>query len=200
MLEKLIKSRTRIKLLKLFCLNREKEFYLRELAKITDENLNSIRRELKNLLKAGIIEEEKRGNQKLYTINRSSPIHEELRKIILKTVGIGDVLRERLSKLDIKYALIYGSFAAGEEVEESDIDLLIIGNLDEENVIKVIRQLESELTREISYILWSRKEFEKRVKERNHLILDIVEKPIIMIIGDEDEFRKIVKRQINKKN
>lgn len=193
MIERLITSRTRIKLLKLFFLNREKEFYLREIAKLTEENLNSIRRELDNLLKAGIIKERKRGNQKLYKVNKDSPIHEELRKLILKTVGIGDTLKKSLSKLgDIKYSLIYGSFAAGEEIEESDIDLLIVGNLDEEKVIRVIRKLESELTREISYILWNKKEFEKRVKEKSHILLDIVEKPFIMIVGDEAEFRKAV--------
>ncbi|MEM5782646.1 MAG: nucleotidyltransferase domain-containing protein, partial [Candidatus Aenigmatarchaeota archaeon] len=189
------------KLLKLFFLNREREFYLREIAKLTGDNLNSVRRELNNLVKIKIIEERKRGNQKLYKVNKNSPIHEELRKLILKTVGIGDTLRENLLKLNnVVYALIYGSFATGEEVEESDIDLLIVGDLDEEKVIEVIRRLEYELTREINYILWSTKEFEKRVKERNHLLLDIVEKPIIMIIGDENEFRKIVKGWINKKN
>ncbi|MEM5826103.1 MAG: nucleotidyltransferase domain-containing protein [Candidatus Aenigmatarchaeota archaeon] len=160
-----------------------------------------MRRELNNLVKIKIIEERKRGNQKLYKVNKNSPVHEELRKLILKTVGIGDTLRENLLKLNnVVYALIYGSFATGEEVEESDIDLLIVGDLDEEKVIEVIRRLEYELTREIHYILWSTKEFEKRVKERNHLLLDIVEKPIIMIIGDENEFRKIVKGWINKKN
>lgn len=201
MLKRLVISRTRVKLLKLFFLNREREFYLREIAKLTGGNLNSVRRELNNLVKIKIIEERKRGNQKLYKVNKNSPIHEELRKLILKTVGIGDTLRENLLKLNnVVYALIYGSFATGEEVEESDIDLLIVGDLDEEKVIEVIRRLEYELTREIHYILWSTKEFEKRVKERNHLLLDIVEKPIIMIIGDENEFRKIVKGWINKKN
>ncbi|MEM5815733.1 MAG: nucleotidyltransferase domain-containing protein [Candidatus Aenigmatarchaeota archaeon] len=201
MLKRLVTSRTRVKLLKLFFLNREREFYLREIAKLTGDNLNSVRRELNNLVKIKIIEERKRGNQKLYKVNKNSPVHEELRKLILKTVGIGDTLRENLLKLNnVVYALIYGSFATGEEVEESDIDLLIVGDLDEEKVIEVIRRLEYELTREIHYILWSTKEFEKRVKERNHLLLDIVEKPIIMIIGDENEFRKIVKGWINKKN
>lgn len=160
---------------------------------MTRDNLNSVRRELNNLVKIKIIEERKRGNQKLYKVNKNSPIYEELRKLVLKTVGIGDTLRENLSKFNVVYALIYGSFAAGEEVEESDIDLLIVGDLNEEKLIGVIRQLEYELAREVHYIFWSTKEFKKRVKEKNHLLLDIVEKPIIMIIGDEDEFRRIVK-------
>ncbi|MEM5881547.1 MAG: nucleotidyltransferase domain-containing protein [Candidatus Aenigmatarchaeota archaeon] len=193
MLERLMRSRTRVKLLKLFFLNRGREFYLREIARLTRDNLNSVRRELNNLVKIKIIEERKRGNQKLYKVNKNSPIYEELRKLVLKSVGIGDTLRENLSKFNVVYALIYGSFAAGEEVEESDIDLLIVGDLNEEKLIEVIRQLEYELAREVHYIFWSTKEFKKRVKEKNHLLLDIVEKPIIMIIGDENEFRRIVK-------
>jgi predicted nucleotidyltransferase len=194
MLEKLMKSRVRIKLLKLFFLNREKEFYLRELARITKENLNSIRMELNNLSSAGIINERKKGNQKLYQVNKASSVHEELRKLILKTVGIGDSIRKKLVKVgDVNYSLIFGSFASGEEIDESDIDLLIIGDVNEEKLIEVIENLEIELSREINYILWNKKEFEKKVKQKHHLLLDIVEKPFIMLVGDRTEFRKIVK-------
>jgi len=193
MLKRLFTSNTRIKLLKLFFLNREREFYLRELARITHENLNSVRRELNNLKNAGLIVERKRGNQKLYKVNKFSPVHEELRRILIKTVGTGDLLREELSKFEIKFLLIYGSFAQGDEVEKSDIDLLIIGKVNEEALIKTIRKLEKELSREINYILWNYEEFKKRVKEKHYLLMDIVRKPVIMIIGDEDEFRKVVK-------
>ncbi len=200
MLKKLFTSSTRVKLLKLFFMNREREFYLRELSRITGENPNSIKRELKNLKSIGLITERKRGNQKLYRVNKLSPIHEELRKIVLKTVGIGEVLRENLVKFGVKFALIYGSFAQGEEVKDSDIDLLIIGDVDEEELIKIIKKLEEELSREINYILWNRKEFRKRIKEKHHLLMDVIEKPFIMIIGDADEFRSAVKGKGYKKD
>ena len=200
MLKKLFTSTTRVKLLKLFFMNREREFYLRELSRITGENPNSIKRELENLKSIGLITERKRGNQKLYRVNKLCPIHEELRKIVLKTVGIGEVLRENLVKFGVKFALIYGSFAQGEEVKDSDIDLLIIGDVDEEELIKIIKKLEEELSREINYILWNRKEFRKRIKEKHHLLMDVIEKPFIMIIGDADEFRSAVKGKGYKKD
>ena len=193
MLKKLFTSTTRVKLLKLFFLHREREFYLRELSRITGENLNSVRRELQNLKNAGLITERRRGNQKLYKVNKLSPIHEELRRLVIKTVGIGDVLRKELSKFNIKFALVYGSFAQGDEIETSDIDLLIIGDLNEEKLIKVIGKLEEELSREINYILWTEKEFKRKIREGHHLLMDILKKPIIMLVGDEDEFRKTVK-------
>jgi len=195
MLKGLIKSRARIKLLKLFFLNRDSEFYLRELARRTDENLNSMRVELRNLADAGIITESRRGNQKLYRVNKASPIHEELRRLLLKTVGVGDVIRTELMSIGgVKYSLIFGSFASGEEAEESDIDLLIIGDVSEERLIEIIGRLEGELSREINYILWNITEFNKKVKQKHHLISDIVEKPFIMLVGDRDEFRKAVTR------
>jgi len=195
MLEELVKSRTRLKLLKLFLMEREREFYLRELGRLTGENLNSLRLELRNLAKAGIIAERRSGNQKLYRADRSCPVHEELRRLVIKTVGLGDAIRVKLTKLGgVKYALIFGSFASGEEVAESDIDLLMIGDVDEEQMVETVRNLEEEMSREINYILWNSKEFQRRTKKRHHLLLEIVEKPFMMLIGDKDEFRKAVER------
>jgi predicted nucleotidyltransferase len=201
MIERLITSKTRVKLLKLFFLNREREFYIREIAKITGENLNSVQRELKNFLSAGILWEKPRGNQRLYRVNKLSPVHEELRRLILKTAGIGDAVQKGLSRIgNIKYCLIYGSFAAGNEIGESDIDLLVIGKINEENLLKVIKGLEDELKREINYILWNEGVFIKKAKEKHHLILEIIEKPLIMLIGDEDDFRRAAKGEADIKH
>ncbi|OGI15650.1 hypothetical protein A3K63_04425 [Candidatus Micrarchaeota archaeon RBG_16_49_10] len=201
MLQRLFTSRTRTKLLKLFFLDRKREFYLRELARITGENPNSVGRELKNLSEGGIVTERKKGNQKLYAANESLPIHEDLRRLVLKTLGFGEVLSGELSKLGkIKFCIVYGSFAIGDEVSESDLDILIIGDLDEEKLIEVVRGLEEELSRDINYILWTAKEFKNKSRQGHHLLLDIVEKPVIMIVGDEDEFRKTVEGQNHPKS
>jgi len=194
MLNALIKSRVRIKLLKLFFLNRNQEFYLRELARLTEENLNSMRVELRNLAKAGVITVDRRGNQTLYRVNKTCAVHEELRRLILKTAGIGDTIRASLMSMGgVRYALVFGSFASGEEVAESDVDLLIVGDVNEEQLIKNIGTLEKQLSRDINYILWNNKEFDRRIRQKHHLMQDITEKTLIMVIGDEDEFRKAVK-------
>jgi predicted nucleotidyltransferase len=104
-------------------------------------------------------------------------------------------MRSTLSRLKgIRYALIYGSFASGEETESSDIDLLIIGDVGEEEVLNAISEAEKEVEREINYILRSEEEFMKRVKSNHHLFTDIVSKPLIMLIGEEDEFRRTIKK------
>jgi len=194
MMEKLFTSRTRAKLLTLFLTESKKEFYVRELQRKIKENVTSVRRELENLKKLGLVNERKEGIQKFYSLNKNHPIYEELRRIVLKTEGVGKILRDKLSKLaGIKYSMIYGSFAKGTEIESSDVDLIIIGTIDERKLLEQIRKVEEEIGREVNYILWSEEEFRKKIKEKNSLLMNIVENPVIGVIGDIDEFRRIVK-------
>ena len=117
-----------------------------------------------------------------------------MRKLFLKTTALGQQLKSSLPQLKkAKYALIYGSVARGEALETSDIDLLVIGDIAEENLIAGIRKVEEKMGREINYILWSEKEFEKRAKTKHHLLTEIADNPIIGLVGDEDEFRRTVK-------
>ncbi|MBU3904945.1 MAG: nucleotidyltransferase domain-containing protein [Nanoarchaeota archaeon] len=193
MLEKLIGSKARIKILELFLFYSEKNFYLREIARLTNENTNSIRRELNNLIDLGLLTKQKKGNIILYEINKKSPLYEPLKIMFMRTESLGKHLKELLKTKNIKYALIYGSFASGKETEKSDIDLLIIGTIKQVDIVDMISSFERKMLREINYIIWNENEFEKRIKEKNHLLIDIIKKPIIMIIGDEDEFRKTIK-------
>jgi len=97
----------------------------------------------------------------------------------------------------IRYALIHGSFANGKEMESSDVDLLVIGNLNEENVLKAVSKVEKDVGREINYIVWSNEEFSKRAISRHHLVAEIVRNPILMLVGNEDEFRRATEKRNN---
>ena len=128
-------------------------------------------------------------------MNKKLPYFAEIRRLITKTTGLADLMKSALSRLrGIQYALIYGSFASGEESESSDIDLLVIGDVDEEKVLNAISETEKEVEREINYILWSEKEFMKRVESKHHLLMDIVGKPLIILVGEEDEFRRTAEK------
>ncbi|MGQ9469497.1 MAG: nucleotidyltransferase domain-containing protein [Nitrososphaerales archaeon] len=114
---------------------------------------------------------------------------------MVKTTGLGDQMRNALSKLKgIRYALLYGSFASGEETESSDIDLLLVGKVNEEEVLKVVSKVEKEVGREINYILWSDEELSNRANSKHNLLADIIRKQFIMLVRDEDEFRRAVKK------
>jgi predicted nucleotidyltransferase len=193
MLESLFTSKSRVKILKLLIFSQE-DIHLREIARRTDVTPPYVKKEIEKLKKLNLVTETRRGNQKIFKINKSSPLYEDLKRMFLKTEVLGDVIKESLKNEDIKYALIFGSFAKGEENEKSDIDLLVIGSLKEESILKIVRDSESKTGREINYILWNEKEFEKRAKEGHHLLKDIIIKPVIMLIGDFDEFRRAVKK------
>ena len=118
------------------------------------------------------------------------PIYEELTNIILKTEGVAKILREKLTKIgDIKTAFIYGSFASKKAGIKSDLDLFIIGKIEEKKFIIFINKLEEELTREINYVLFDSKEFRDRIETNDPFIVNVLKEPKIMLIGDLDEFR-----------
>ncbi|MGQ9718481.1 MAG: nucleotidyltransferase domain-containing protein [Nitrososphaerales archaeon] len=194
-LDRLFGSKTRVTLLSKLMMKPDKQFYIRELSRELNIPYSMLYREVKNLVSLGILTEEKKGKVTLVSLNKKLSYFTELKGMMMKTSGLGDLMRSALSELKgIRYALIYGSFASGGEAESSDIGLLVVGNLSEEEVLKTVSQVEKEVGREINYILWSDKEFSNRIKSRHHLLIDIVRKPIIMLIGDEDEFRRIAKK------
>lgn len=200
-MDRLFGSKTRVSLLSKLLMNPDKSFYIRELSRDLKIPYGMLYREEKNLVSLGIVNEEKKGKVTLISINKNLPYFAELKNLMIKTVGLGDLLKSTLSGLDgIWCALVYGSFASGDESESSDIDLLIIGDVDEEKVLNVISQVEKEVKREVNYILWSEEEFIKRVKSRHHLLTEIASKPIIMLVGGEDEFRRTVKKWGHKEN
>jgi len=183
MLEKLFTSRTRVKLLTLFLLNPGKAFYLRELARATDENVNAVRRELLNLEALGLLQSERKGTAKYYQVNREMPLYDELSSMILKTEGVAKVLQERLPELGVEVAFLYGSFARGTAGAESDIDLFIIGEPSEEKLIVLIQEVEKKLSREINYVLFTPHEFEQRKKERDPFVVNVLNERKIMLLG-----------------
>jgi len=194
-MDRLFGSKTRISLLSKLLMNPDKNFYIRELSRELNIPYGMLYKEVKNLISLGILNEEKKGKLTLISANKNLPYFAELKNLMIKTVGLGDLLKATLSALkEIRYALIYGSFATGDESESSDIDLLIVGNTTEENMLNAIGQIEKEVGREINYILWNHEEFMRRVKSHHHLLSDIANKPIIMLVGEEDEFRRTLKK------
>jgi len=155
-IDKLFGSKTRVLILSKLVMNTNRSFYIRELSKEIGLTFSVVYKEIENLKDLDLVTEERKGKLRLFTINKNSVIYEELRKILLKTTALGQQLKAAIPQLKkAKYALIYGSIARGEELETSDVDLLIIGDIAEENLIAAIRKVEKEIGREINYVLWS---------------------------------------------
>jgi predicted nucleotidyltransferase len=190
MLEYLITSKTKRKLLLLFLTHPEEEFYIRQLEKLISEPIGAIQRELPKLEKMGLIKFEISNGRKIYFLDKACPIKEELKSIIFKTIAIGDRIKELIKNTkDIKYVFIYGSVAKGQEDINSDIDLMVIGNIDGVRLQKKIQQIESEISRTINYTLMSEEEFKKRLTEKEPFLMKILKGKKIEIVGSKDEIR-----------
>jgi predicted nucleotidyltransferase len=92
-------------------------------------------------------------------------------------------------------ALIYGSFAKGTETTKSDIDLLVIGDLDEDLVLRAVSKTEKKIGRQINYIFWTPKEFAQKARQKIPLLADILKTDVIMIIGEQREFKRFIKKE-----
>lgn len=199
MLGSLITSRGRRRVLALLFMHPASEFYVREIARMTGEQVNAVRRELEILEKGGIVVSERRGNLKYFALDKQCPIYCELKSIIVKTEGIGSVLREHLKGVDgVEFVFVYGSTALGEERQKSDIDLMVIGKVPIEKLNKAVGEAQRKLLREVNYIVYPPKEFlEKRSKG---FIQEVVRNKKIMVVGDEDEFKRFAERGKNKES
>ena len=187
MLEALISSKTRVKLLTLFLLNPGSEFYIREIVRTTQENINSVRRELANLESFGLITGQKKGNQQYYSVNTGHFLYADLQKIVLKTQGVAGIIREALDREEISCMFIYGSFARGTAGEKSDIDLFIVGTVDEDRLIPLIHSCEKATGREINYTLMTLRELEKRKKSKDPFVKNVMQEEKILLSGTCDE-------------
>jgi len=194
MLKQLLGSRTRISILKLFVFNPEKEYYIREIERLTKEPFDPLRMELRRLENIGLLKSRTSGRQKYYSINPKHALFPDIKSIILKTVGIGDLLKNTFDKKDdIFMAFIYGSYAKDVECAESDIDLFVIGNISSRELQGVISDIEGETKREINPTIYSLEELKEKYKSKNNFIIGVLKGHKIFLKGDEDGLRKLVR-------
>lgn len=147
-----------------------------------------MKQELQNLTQLGLILAQQRANATYYRVNAEHFLFPELKRIVLKTEAVGDRLREVLTALgDIRVAFIYGSTAKGTEASSSDIDLMVIGNVDLEALDGVIDRIEEEIGRTVNYTLFDVKEWQKRIAQGYSFVTDVLTHEKVFLIGDEDE-------------
>jgi predicted nucleotidyltransferase len=182
----------RRRVLGLLLLHPGERFHLREIARATHTQPGTVRRELSLLTRAGVIERDTQGNQVRFRANENYPIYEELRSILKKSTGIAEQLRTALAPIsgNIEAAFIYGSIASGQERANSDIDLMIIGTVKFEDVIRLIHPYQEELRREINPHVYTAAEFKRKAREHNSFTDRILKLPKISVIGDLDELGK----------
>lgn len=159
MIETLISSKTRIKVLLKFFLNSTTTSYLRGLEGEFGESSNSIRVELNKFEEAGLLSSFSKGNKKLFQANTEHPLYNEIHSIILKYVGIDRILTNVVKRLgDIHSVYLVGKFARG--LDSNIIDLIFVGDVDRDYLVKLITKVEELISRKVRYLVYSKDEFD----------------------------------------
>ncbi len=171
MLDTLITSKTRIKLLLKFFLNSKTESYLRNLESEFGESSNAIRVELNRFEEAGLLNSSSSGNKKIFKANTNHPLFNDIHNILLKFVGLDQVIDQVTSQIgDLHSAFITGQFATG--IDSQVIELLLIGdNIDRSYVAKLVDRAESMISRKISFSIFSSAESSKYLNNAPHLLI-----------------------------
>jgi predicted nucleotidyltransferase len=191
MLERLLGSGLRAHVIGWLFTHPDERFYVRQLAALLDQDSTNLSRELARLDSMGILLSERDGRQKYFRANPDSAVFAELKGLATKTVGVVDVLRQALEGLrdEIDAAFVFGSFAKQEETAASDIDLVIIGDVDPVSLHGAMAQAEEVLRRTINYSLVSREEYAKRRKDEAGFLARVLKGPKLMVMGALDERR-----------
>ncbi len=170
--------------------NPDRSFYANEIINLAKTGTGAVQRELARLQASGLVTAEQIGRQKHYQANRSSPVFEELRGLVLKTVGLADVVRVAIKPLEeqVFAAFVYGSVAKGSDTTGSDIDLMVIS--DSLTYAEIFGALESaieQLGRPVNPTVYSRNEISKRIHEKNSFVTRVLAGRKIWIIGSDDD-------------
>ena len=195
MLETLLGSKLRAKVLGWLFSHPDERYFVRQLTTLVKEDSTNVSRELIRLEKTGILISTTEGKQKYYQANRQSPLFNELHGLIVKTTGVADVLRSALAPSvgQIRVAFIFGSIASGNEDKASDIDMMVAGDISFGDVVSLLSPAEEKLGREVNAVVYPVAEFKKKVKEDHHFVKTVLEDEKIFLIGDEGELARLVK-------
>lgn len=165
-----------------------RSFFATELIELTGSGSGAVQRELKRLTSSGLVTVTRIGNQKHYQANPNSPVFEELRRLVLKTVALAEPIRQTLAPLAgrVDLALLYGSVVKGTDTAQSDIDILIVDEgVTLEDVYSALAPVEADLERKISPTLYTPQEFSDRKASNNAFLTRVISGEHLVLIGSE---------------
>lgn len=166
----------------------DRTYYANELIAIVHSGKGAVQRELESLSQSGLITTRKRGNQTHYQANASSPVFDELRGLVLKTMGLADTLIAALAPLagHIERAFVYGSMASGQDTAQSDVDLMVVSaDLVYGELFGALESASVALGRRINPTLYSPEELTRRMAEDQAFVTRVMQQPKIWLIGRE---------------
>jgi len=183
----------RQRVLGVLLLQPERSFHLRELARITGSHAGTLARELEKLTESGLLLRNEQGNQVHYRASRDCILFDDLAAMFRKTHGVVPVLRDSLSPLAdcVCLAWVFGSVAQGTELNGSDVDLLVLGDVGFTDLVRAIHPAQELLRREVNPVLYSVEEFARRLRAGDAFATELLAKPKLLVMGDRDDVGKL---------
>ena len=184
----------RTRVLSALLLHPDTSWHVRELARRIEAPPGSTNRELIKLADAGILLRQPIGNQVHYRANPDCPVFAELAGLLRKTSGMATVLVEALQPLAarIGIALVFGSVARGAETAHSDVDVLVLGDVGFAEVVEALHPAQHVVNREINPVVYRADDFRAKLASDNTWAREVVDKPKLFLIGNADDFAKLV--------
>jgi hypothetical protein len=166
MIDTLISSKTRVKLLLKFFLNSANKAYLRNLETEFGESTNAIRLELNRFEKAGMLKSSSEGNKKVFSANTAHPLFGDIRNIVLKYVGIDQIVEYVIKHLgEVEQVFVVGDYARG--LDAGIIDLVIVGRINQAFLVELVNKAEKKIERRIRYIIFEPEAFDlEKIRDR----------------------------------
>lgn len=184
----------RRQMLAVLFLHADEQFHVRQLERLTGISAGSLHRELRALADTGLLRRERQGNQVLYQVDKACTIYDELASIFRKTIGLAFQIRDALFPIStrIDSAFIFGSMASGTHHAGSDLDICVLGDVELFDVVKALGPIQEQLRIEANPVVIKTAKFRDLLKAHDRFAQRILNEQKIFVIGDEDEFRKLV--------
>jgi predicted nucleotidyltransferase len=195
MLEAILGSNARAELFRLLFDGENRERYLRDLAKETPVQVSALQKELKHLEALELLTTRIDGNRVYYRANREHPLYLDINSMVEKTVGVVAILKQALVHPKIKVALIFGSIARGEERAESDVDLLIIGDIGLRGLVPLLQVPQEKIGRPINPIVYTLNEYSTRLATKNTFLMRLLERELVPLVGDINDLGRATKKR-----
>jgi len=186
----LSRSEARRRLLSLFFGDPAREYHLRDLARLIGMSIGAVQNVVGKLEREGLLKRRALGNLALFSLNQQHPLYGELEALVAKTIGIAPQLARALAATGgVRLAFIYGSYVSvfsksgSVWTAESDVDLLVIGDVDPRAISSIAREFDALTNRQINYTVLAGKELAEKISKRDSFIGEVLANPILPLAG-----------------
>ena len=188
-LAKILSSRVRAEIFRILFGARGVELHNREIERRAGLSESSVRRELRNLEVLDLVKSRQDSNRVYYRANEDHPLYQDIHKLVVKTSGLVDVLKEVLDDGRINIAFVFGSIADGTEKAGSDVDLMVIGPLGLRALCGMLSGISERVGRAINPHVFKNAEFRERVASRDHFVMSVLKSKKLFIVGNDDDLK-----------